>query len=148
MARGGSGVVTLNGVGPLRFGVSSAADVRVFAGAPDSIGHVVGGKDWFYKFAGGRTAQYYMVNPHGTWVVGGFETNLPRFHTAHGTRPGDSLQEAEHQEGIGKVSSECGAPALLRTTGKGLHARVLGLWIIHSRVSGLFAMGPDPFGFC
>lgn len=138
-ASAGSGLVTLKHVGPLRFGRATAADVRAYAGRPNHVTQIQGGQDFFYKLSGG-SAQYYIVNGR----LHGFETSLERFHTASGTRPGQSVQEAKHHERGARTSSECGAPALLRTRGR----KTLGLWITHGHIFELFVLAPGDFGFC
>jgi hypothetical protein len=65
--------------------------------------------------------------------------------TGRTSRAGMSLREARRREGIRRLSSECGIPALLRTNLSGQ----LGMWVERSVVSELFVVGlRDPFGFC
>jgi hypothetical protein len=98
---GGSGIVGPMRVGDLNVGVSTEADVRAFAGNPDSIdkhpgipGHVVlrydgSGRD------GGQT--YYEIDRVADEFVG-FDTFSKRFRTRRGTRVGDTRDRAEHRE--------------------------------------------------
>jgi hypothetical protein len=70
-SKGGFGRVTLNGVGPLRLGISTPADVRRFAGAPDRITQFSGNaKDYFSRFPGGGSVQYHLVNAAGGGYFG------------------------------------------------------------------------------
>ena len=151
--RGGLGLATWHGVGPLRFGRSTPADLQRFAGRPDHVaplnGATLGGmnysaEDLIYRFSDHGSAQYYFVNPDGHWVLDGFETSLPRFHTARGTHTSMSLGDAEKREGIHRTSSTCIGPALLRRSRGG----ELGVLISGSRVIELFALGPRAFAFC
>src|SRR5207248_1895725 len=136
-----------------RFGSSTPSDLRRFAGRPDGSNSVDGGdsngtsysaKILFYNSPDHGFTSYYFVNPDGAWVFDGFESTLQRFHTAHGTKAGMSVGAAEKREKIGRTSTFCIGPALLR---KGQGA-LLGVVISRSRVSDLFAIGPYPFGFC
>lgn len=151
--RGGSGRVTLYGVGPLQFGSSSPSDLMSFAGKPDRVIPLPGytspatsysAEDRFYAFPDHGVVEYYFVNPNGYWVLAGFDTTLQRFHTAHGTHTGMSRGSAERREGIHRTKFTCIGPSLLRR-GRG---RELAVTILRARVAELFALGPYAFGFC
>jgi hypothetical protein len=116
-AKGGYGLVTFDGVGPLSGGIqpvqfdgSIPSDLRAFAGKPDSVSVLSGisvnnqaaEELWTYTFpSGGRTYYTFVWSDSvGDWLLEGFQTTLQRFRTIHGTKVGISFAQAERREHV------------------------------------------------
>jgi hypothetical protein len=119
IVHGGQGVVSEQGtVGPLRFGVSTQADVERFAGTPDATNEGTWDnthtpfKALGYQCSGTENAgarplppsaslycmSVYYVNAN-VGTLAGFETSSPVFSTRRGTTAGMSMARAELLEG-------------------------------------------------
>lgn len=154
-ARGGSGTVSVDGVGPLLFDISSPSDLRDFAGRPDrvtfwdqngapTISANASWEIWQYHYPNhGYT--WYSFNWDGSeWVLEEFDTTLERFHTARGTRVGMSYAEArrcEHRTFSGGCI-DAGLWHIRRQNGQ-LYSLVVGV-NPGQPVHALHSFGPSP----
>jgi hypothetical protein len=136
----------------LRLGVSTTDDLRRFAGRPSRRNLLSGGttsdgtgysvEALFYRFPANGSATYYFANSGPGWVLDGFETTLDRFRTAHGSRVGMPLAEAERREQIHRVVPACPWPSLQRASGN----RLLDIGVYNARVVEIAMYGPYPPG--
>ncbi len=106
-ARGGQGLVSANGVGPLKLGIAQPAQVRAFAGGrPDQVWKAPFGPVNFSGSLWGYRCPVYLAIDQPCWTlygfVGGrltsFSTDSPRFATRGGTRVGSTLSWVERHE--------------------------------------------------
>jgi hypothetical protein len=145
-AKGGQGLVTAYHVGPLDIDTSSPPDVRGFAGPPDSTSFFNNGAGtefmiFEYRFPfNGFTAYTFAGDGSGGWTLEQFQTTLQRFRTAHGTRVGMSVREAERREHL-PFRSGCYSGLIRRWQGGQFN---LILESSLSRVGSLYAQGPNP----
>lgn len=107
--RGGSGVITTRGVGQHRFEFAHPANIRAFAGKPNSVvyenklGKPSSSKRavwaiWSYRFSGGGSVYYSFHRRRGSWLFVEIDTTRKQFKTARGTRVGMSYAEAKKRE--------------------------------------------------
>lgn len=117
--KGGSGQVSLGGVGPLRFGLSTESEVLAFAGRPDRVlndenpynGHSNVNYGYFCRK---RCRTYYAINREDD-ILSNFSTSAKRFHTVAGSRVGMRRRVAIRKENRPVLPPRCFPTHMART---------------------------------
>jgi hypothetical protein len=140
-------------VGQQRFEIARPADIRAFAGTPNSIhyqnklGEATGSKRavweiWTYRFGGGGYVYYGFHSAHGNWRFVEIQTNRQQFQTARGTRVGMSYAQAKQREDV-PYTAGCIGSGFWHFR-KGHRYAVIVSVNPGQSVSGLAAYGPSP----
>ncbi len=149
LAKGGYGLVTLNGVGPLSFDNSTDVDVRAWAGRPDKVQWSTDGfndgmlwRTFIYRFPRGGVVEYsFYLYPGEGWYFEEFHTTLERFRTRRGTRVGMSYTQARRREGVPESGGCIGGGFWHHEANAGL---LVATDNARTRVIFLDAQGPEP----